>query len=45
MSLAVVLGLGILGLFLVVGAIVLIVITIAAILKMRKDEFWDEPMS
>jgi hypothetical protein len=45
MSLAVVLGLGILGLFLVVGAVVLIVITIAAILKMRKDEFWDEPMS
>jgi hypothetical protein len=45
MPLAVILGLGIIGLFIVVGAIVLIVITIAAILKMRKDEFWDEPMS
>jgi hypothetical protein len=45
MALAVILGLGIIGLFIVVGAIVLIVITIAAILKMRKDEFWDEPMS
>jgi hypothetical protein len=45
MPLAVILGLGIIGLFIVVGAIVLIIITIAAILKMRKDEFWDEPMS
>ena len=45
MPLAVILGLGIIGLFLVVGAIVLIIITIVAILKMRKDEFWDEPMS
>jgi hypothetical protein len=45
MPLAVILGLGIIGLFLVVGVVVLIVITIAAILKMRKDDFWDEPMS
>jgi hypothetical protein len=45
MPVAVVLALGIIGLFLVVGFIVLIVITIAAILKMRKDDFWDEPMS
>jgi len=45
MPVAVVLALGIIGLFLVVGVIVLIVITIAAILKMRKDDFWDEPMS
>jgi len=45
MPLAAVLALGIIGLFIVVGAVVLIVITIAAILKMRKDDFWDEPMS
>ncbi len=29
--------------FIVVGVIVLIVLAIYAALKMRKDEFWDEP--
>jgi hypothetical protein len=45
MPLAVILGLGLIGLFIVVGAVLMIVLTIVAILKMRKDDFWDEPMS
>ena len=45
MPLAVVLALGIIGLFIVIGGVLMIVLTIVAILKMRKDDFWDEPMS
>jgi hypothetical protein len=45
MPLAVILGLGLIALFIVVGAVLMIVLTIVAILKMRKDDFWDEPMS
>ena len=44
MQLAVVLALGGFFALLIVGSILLaIVLTVGAIWKMRKDEFWDEP--
>ena len=44
MQLAALLALGgLLVLFVVGGAILMIVLTVVAIMKMRKDEFWDEP--
>ncbi len=43
MPLAVVLALGIVGLFIVIGGILMFVLAGAAIWKMRKDDFWDEP--
>ncbi len=32
------------GFLLIGGIILLIVLTVAAIWKMRKDDFWEEPM-
>jgi hypothetical protein len=43
MPLAVVLALGIIALFIVIGGILMFVLAGVAIWKMRKDEFWDEP--
>ena len=43
MPLAVVLALGIIALFIVIGGVLMFVLAGAAIWKMRKDEFWDEP--
>jgi hypothetical protein len=44
MQLAALLALGgLFALFIVGGAILMIVLTVVAIMKMRKDEFWDEP--
>jgi uncharacterized integral membrane protein len=41
---AMVLGLSILALFIIGGGILMFVLAGVAIFKMRKDEFWDEPM-
>jgi hypothetical protein len=43
MPLAVVLALGIIALFIVIGGVLMFVLAGVAIWKMRKDEFWDEP--
>jgi hypothetical protein len=43
MPLAFVLALGILGLFIVIGGVLMFALAGAAIWKMRKDDFWDEP--
>ena len=43
MPLAVVLALGLIALFIVIGGILMFVLAGVAIWKMRKDEFWDEP--
>jgi hypothetical protein len=43
MPLAAVLALGVLGLFIVIGGVLMFVLAGAAIWKMRKDDFWDEP--
>jgi hypothetical protein len=43
MQLAVVLALGFLGLIIIAIGILMFVLAGAAIWKMRKDEFWDEP--
>jgi hypothetical protein len=45
MPLAVVLALGIIALFIIIGGILMFVLAGVAIFKMRKDDFWDEPMS
>ena len=45
MPIAVLLAFSLFGFLLIGGIILLIVLTVAAILKMRKDDFWDEPMS
>jgi len=43
MPIAVVLALGIIALFIVIGGVLMFVLAGVAIWKMRKDEFWDEP--
>ena len=43
MALSVVLGVSLLALFIIGGAILMFVLAGVAIFKMRKDEFWDEP--
>jgi hypothetical protein len=43
MPVAVVLALGIIALFIVIGGVLMFVLAGVAIWKMRKDEFWDEP--
>ena len=45
MTLSVILAFSLFGFLLIGGIILLIVLTVAAIVKMRKDDFWDEPMS
>jgi hypothetical protein len=45
MPVAVVLALGIIALFIIIGGILMFVLAGVAIFKMRKDDFWDEPMS
>jgi hypothetical protein len=45
MQLAVVLALGFLALIIIAIGILMFVVAGVAIWKMRKDEFWDEPMS
>ena len=45
MALSVVLAFSLLGFLVIGGIILLVVLTVAAIVKMRKDDFWDEPMS
>jgi hypothetical protein len=44
MPLAVVLALGLIALFIVIGGVLMFVLAGVAIFKMRKDDFWDEPM-
>jgi hypothetical protein len=43
MQLAAVLAVSLFGFLLIGGIILLVVITVAAIWKMRSDDFWDEP--
>jgi hypothetical protein len=44
MPVAVVLALGIIALFIIIGGVLMFVLAGVAIFKMRKDDFWDEPM-
>jgi hypothetical protein len=43
MQLAALLAVSLFGILLIGGIILLVVITVAAIWKMRSDDFWDEP--
>ena len=43
MQLAALLAVSLFGFLLIGGIILLVVITVAAIWKMRSDDFWDEP--
>jgi hypothetical protein len=45
MQLAVVLALGFLALIIIAIGLLMFILAGAAIWKMRKDDFWDEPMS